>query len=423
MPGNAGRCEKLHRFTEIDAYLKNRTFDTAKFDELYERFLRENPDVANRFGNKSETKIRGVHLGGWLVLEKPFVPHLFEGLDAVDDTTFCLELGPEIAREKLRDHWESFITEEDFQWLAEKGINGVRIPVGHWLFGPPYPYHPKYGDVEHPYPEGGIEFLDRAFKWAARKGIHIQISLHAAPGGQNGWENNGMIGVMDWHTKPDYIEYSLDFVERLAARYKAEPALHSILVLNAPHWDIPTSILTDYTKRSYERIRNHCGSKDVAVVFHEGFRDASEYTEWLQHAGFRNTVYDIHRYQCFAPHECDRGALERIKHVTSEWSQDIRNLETQLGLPVSIGEWSLGFNGGDVAFFRDDFPETDPLEGMNASEREAAFNAFGSAQLLALRPSKHWFFRTYKTQNLPEWSLRDCVERGWLPSYFGTTGD
>ena len=36
-------------------------------------------------------------------------------------------------------------------WLAAVGVNAVRIPVGHWIFGPPYPYHPKYGGRQHPF--------------------------------------------------------------------------------------------------------------------------------------------------------------------------------------------------------------------------------------------------------------------------------
>ena len=27
-----------------------------------------------------------------------------------------------------------------FCWIAERGLNAVRIPVGHWILGPPYPW-------------------------------------------------------------------------------------------------------------------------------------------------------------------------------------------------------------------------------------------------------------------------------------------
>ena len=37
-------------------------------------------------------KLRGVNLGGWLVLEKWMTPSVFEGLQATDETTWCAEL-------------------------------------------------------------------------------------------------------------------------------------------------------------------------------------------------------------------------------------------------------------------------------------------------------------------------------------------
>jgi len=107
----------------------------------------------------TRTKLRGVNLGSWLLLEKWMVPSLFEGLEATDETTWCAELGP-AATERLRRHWDRFVTREDFAWIAARGLNAVRIPIGHWIFGSDYPYHPKYGANCHPFVDGGIAVLD-----------------------------------------------------------------------------------------------------------------------------------------------------------------------------------------------------------------------------------------------------------------------
>jgi len=133
------------------------------------------------FLGKFGRKVRGVNLGGWLVLERWMTPGLFEGVTGADETSFCVELG-EAARERLTRHWSTFITEEDLAWLAGIGISAVRIPVGHWIFGPPYPYHEKYGASQHPYVEGGLDVLDSAFEWAERHGLLVIVDLHAAPG-------------------------------------------------------------------------------------------------------------------------------------------------------------------------------------------------------------------------------------------------
>ncbi len=114
--------------------------------------------------------LRGVNLGGWLVLEKWMTPSLFDGLAATDETTWCAELGND-ASGRLRAHWNTFVTRDDFAWLARVGIDVVRIPLGHWIFGPPYPYHAKYGADRQPFVTGGIDVLDRAFDWADEFGM------------------------------------------------------------------------------------------------------------------------------------------------------------------------------------------------------------------------------------------------------------
>ncbi|MGD9522130.1 MAG: glycoside hydrolase family 5 protein, partial [Tepidiphilus sp.] len=169
-------------------------------------------------------RVRGVNLGSWLVLEKWMVPSLFEGVEATDETTWCVALGDEAAP-RLREHWARWITREDFAWIAERGLNAVRIPFGHWVLGPPYPYHPVYGARREPFVPGGVEVLDRALRWAQEFGLRVVLDLHAAAGCQNGFDNGGILNVCDWHTKEEYIDHSVELLGRLAARYRAEPAL------------------------------------------------------------------------------------------------------------------------------------------------------------------------------------------------------
>ena len=56
--------------------------------------------ITEKFG----VKIRGVNLGGWLVLEKWMTPSLFEGLNATDETSFRVEPGKK-AQGILHRHW------------------------------------------------------------------------------------------------------------------------------------------------------------------------------------------------------------------------------------------------------------------------------------------------------------------------------
>lgn len=365
----------------------------------------------------TRTKLRGVNLGGWLLLEKWMVPSLFEGLAATDETTWCVELGPAAAG-RLRRHWDSFIAREDFAWIAGRGLNAVRIPVGHWIFGPDYPYHPKYGPNRHPFVEGGIEVLDRALEWAQEFGLAVIVDLHAAPGCQNGFDNGGIKDVVEWHTKPDYRDHSLDVLERLAARYRAHPALCGIELLNEPRWDVPTGYLKAYYEDAYARIRRHCPPEKVAVVFHDGFRSFREYLGFMQAPAFRNVMFDYHRYQCFERSDIDLDIHGHIRKAAVDWREEADAINAGLGLPAICGEWSLGLDLKVVSLWAEG-PFDHALEHMDAFQQDVARRAYGDSQLLTFERLAGWFFWSYKTETTPAWCLRACVERGWLPSRFG----
>lgn len=363
-----------------------------------------------------DIKLRGVNLGSWLVLEKWMVPSLFEGLAATDETTWCAELGP-AAAERLKRHWDSFITREDFAWIAMHGLNAVRIPLGHWIFGADYPYHRSYGANPHPFAEGGIEVLDRAMQWADDLGLRVVLDLHAAPGCQNGFDNGGIKDVCEWHTRPEYLEHTLNVLERLAERYGDHPALHAIEALNEPRWDVPTDYLKAFYLQAHERIRRHCPADRVAVVFHDGFRDFREYLGFMQGPEYPNVMFDIHRYQCFERSDIDADIYGHMRKAAGEWKQEADAIITELGLPTFCGEWSLGLDLKVVSLWAQG-PFNHALEHMDGFQESVAYRGYAAAQLATFEKYQGWFFWSYKTETTPAWCLRECVERGWLPSDF-----
>ena len=368
----------------------------------------KNTDIASM-------KLRGVNLGGWLVLEKWMTPSVFEGLAATDETTWCAELGRD-ATPRLRQHWNHFIQQDDFAWLANIGINAVRIPVGHWILGPGYPYHSSYGDNPQPFVEGGLEVLDRAFTWAERFGLRIVLDLHAAPGCQNGFDNGGIKDVCEWHTKTEYRDYSLHVLEQLAARYGSHPQLHAIEVLNEPRWDVPTDYLKAYNTDAYHRIRRHAG-EHIGVVFHDGFRDWREYIGFMQEPTFHNAVFDIHRYQCFAREDIDMDIYGHIQKSAIEWKNEADGIIREVTLPTYCGEWSLGLDLKVVSLWAEG-PFNHALETMDRFQEQVAYRAYASAQLSTFEKYRGWFFWSYKTETTPAWCFRECVQRGWLPGNF-----
>jgi len=121
------------------------------------------------YGN---TKVRGVNLGGWFVLEPWITPSIFEnsGSDTiVDEYTLTKELGKDEARKRLANHWNSWITQSDFYQIKKAGLNHVRIPIGYWSI------YPISGD---PYVQGAYDVLGKALDWANNAGLKVMIDLH-----------------------------------------------------------------------------------------------------------------------------------------------------------------------------------------------------------------------------------------------------
>jgi glucan 1,3-beta-glucosidase len=328
-----------------------------------------------------------------------------------------VELGDHAAA-KLQQHWQTFITLDDFTWLASMGINAVRIPLGHWILGAHYPYHPAYGGITHPFVEGGIDILDQAFDWADELDLAIVLDLHAAPGCQNGFDNGGIKDVCEWHTDEAYIEHSLWVLEQLAQRYQGRPALHAIEVLNEPRWEVDLALLKHYTTDAYYRIRQYCSPDDVAVVFHDGFRPYSEYLDFLAPPEFDNTVFDIHRYQCFTQGELAMDIYAHIRKSVGDWKQEADAINKELGHAAYVGEWSLGMDLKVVSLWASG-PFNHALETLDAFQTDVAYRAYASAHLATFETYRGWFFWSYKTETTPAWCFRDCVNNGWLPGQFG----
>lgn len=347
---------------------------------------------------KPGVHVRGVNLGGWLVLERWMKESLFSGVIGKDETCFCVQLGREEATRRLREHWDTWITEADFEWIAAHGFNAVRIPVAHWVFGSAsgYPYHERYEEDSHPYVDGGIERLDRAFDWAEKHGLMILIDLHCAPGCQNGFDNGGIEGVCDWWKKPEYVDFTVLTLERLAERYGRRKSLWGIETLNEPRWDVPDEVLQYFNRRAYEAIRRHCPPGNGAVVIHDGFRGSrikDVFGGKMPHPKFQNVVLDVHRYQCF-PGPGDLDKLDHsgnLRHVEGPLTEEMKMLNGKV-LWTICGEWSMGTGG----------------ERTDAERKE-----FYDTQKRAFENTQGDFFWSYKIESgNPAWSLRDATKCG-----------
>ena len=366
------------------------------------------------------TKLRGVNLGGWLALEKWIAEDLFSGTQAMDETWLCKELGHDRAAERLKVHRDEFITERDFDEIARKGFNAVRIPVPFFLFEDVGPYVHCH------------EYLDRAFDWAEKYGLKILVDLHTAPGGHNGTDNSGICGICLWSTKREYVDYTVDVLEKIAGRYGKREALWGIGVLNEPmcsdteagkllnihnleQFYIPVdkeaakgnenytlAFLRDFYCRAYRAIRRHMGPEKYVV-----FCDAFELDIWdafLRRDEFEGVVLDTHNY-LMTP---DMGLFtERNADVYAEY---LRTLGERVNaaarrIPLIVGEWNAQ-------------NQADGLAEMDDAALDHLYTTVADGFMRGMTDCLGWFYWTWKVHMGGLDAVVDdasrAVDRGWL---------
>jgi len=333
--------------------------------------------------------IRGVNLGGWFVLEQWMRPELFEGVSGPDETVFCKEKPN--AHDVLEAHWNHFITESDIIQLQQQGVNSVRVPVPWWILGDA-PYH------------SALVHLNRLMEWCDRHHLSVLLDLHTTPGCQNGFDNGGVTGQIDWDKNPSYLPLTIERLEFYVKRYHDHPSFWGIEVVNEPHWTIPLSWLQEFYRQSYVAIRKISA---CAIVFHDGFRPEDDsWKIFFNTHKMTNVFFDLHLYLCFDP-KITHLDLHGLSEVA--WTQRRELIQSiQQFVPAIIGEWSLGM-----------IPEK-TLKGKDYFQQELALRTAFAVQLQAFEEAYGWYFWSYTIWRPTHlgWDFKRLTQRGIIPAKF-----
>jgi len=283
--------------------------------------------------------IRGVNLGGWFVLEPWITPSIFENTNntnIVDEYTFGELQDADSALSVLQQHWETWITEDDFKAIQAAGLNHVRIPLGFWSV-PITSADTNYTTSVSPYTPGAWPYLLKALNWANENGIHVILDLHGAPGSQNGFDNSGQRGSADWASNATNVPRTLDIIRYIAS--ELGEMVNVIELLNEPAgWvsDIDTAI-GPYWQDGYQVVREAAGNGNQ-VMIGDAFLGVQNWENFLMPPKAQDVIMDYHQYQIF---NYDQLALSEAQHINAS-CQMIDGLVTyaKSNLNTITGEWS-----------------------------------------------------------------------------------
>jgi len=178
-------------------------------------------------------------------------------------------LGAKAFEKVLQKHWSTWITEADFIEIADLGLNFVRINVGYWSI---------IDSPGTPYVSGANTYLKKAVGWAQKHGLMVMIDLHGAPGSQNGYDNSGHYGSINW-TQGDTVQQTYQTLNKLRNEYASHPAVATIELLNEPiAKDIGLSKVTDFYTKSYKDMVGH----GMAVTIQAAYEGINAWNVWAK---------------------------------------------------------------------------------------------------------------------------------------------
>ncbi|OWB63271.1 hydrolase activity, acting on glycosyl bonds protein [[Candida] boidinii] len=429
----------------------------------------ESRDVVNYntmdlvYNYTSGSKIQGVNLGGWLLLEPYITPNLFwnatddpsnrdnEDEVPIDEYHYCEKLGKEEAEKRLQEHWSTWIVEEDIKNISDWGLNMLRIPIGYWHFA-------QLDD--DPYVSGGEEYLDKAIEWARNYNLTVWIDLHGAPGSQNGFDNSGLRDHIGWLNSTTNVQLTYDILYYIMDKYGHEDyydVICGIEILNEPIGpQINQKHLIDFNEKSYTQLR--CLNSHQNFIFHDAFYVAGFWDDYLMNqvsktdnynnitivsnstadkldisknstyysGDYYNVVLDHHRYEVFDVNQLKESIDGHVQGVKEYGSNILKEKHLKI-----VGEWSAALT--DCAYWLNGVGRGSRYEGTY--DNDEAIGVCGDienvdslnntmkknirtlieAQLNEYNKTQGWIFWCYKTESTISWDMKRLVENDLFP--------
>ena len=401
---------------------------------------RGSPNARNAF-------IRGVNIGGWLLLEPFITPYMFALTDCHVQGNFCFFpkqisaprvgsseheycdmyqchflLGDDgefvakdeytlasqfdhksVARTYLSYHWDNFVTKKDVELLNDAGVTHVRVPMPHWIMG----------DIhnDEPWVDGQWLYFVRFVGWCRELGIQVWPDIHTAPGSQNGFDNSGQLlddapTCRHWSSSPENVKRSLRAVKDISeavVRDNLEDVVTGFGVLNEPFSDCDVKVVKQFYNEALMVVRNTIG-EDTAVYIGDMF-NATEWNNgwWIDEDAFSNTFLDSHYYHCFDGNDRKLSPKQHIALVCGKdtratqsccYQDTPKNTIPSRGISRLVGEWSAAYDSEPEYRMNDIMNEIRKKKGDTANfdlpsnrtlnkERHSFLKQFVQAQMVS----------------------------------------
>ncbi|MCO5549751.1 hypothetical protein L7F22_003224 [Adiantum nelumboides] len=350
--------------------------------------------------------------------------HLKGDNRVIDEWTFGQYVSN--AGSRLESHWASFITEDDFSQIAAAGLNHVRIPIGYWAL--------DKGSSKF-YKGSQYSYLKKAIGWARNHGLKVMIDLHGAPGSQNGFDNSGKKGPLNWFTKESYKNRAKAVIQTFANDFASQTdVVTTIELLNEPLTTSgPSNALSftrDYYNNAYYATRYTSSGQltNYAVTIHDGFQPLSYWNGAYPTPQYQQVILDTHQYSMFNNDQIRLSNNDRLQYFCNLGGQVA---SSNNNLYTIVGEWTSAptdcakyLNGRGIGSRYDgSFPGSSAVGSCNGKTGNG--NNFSSSyknflqqmfdtQRKAYERGTGWIMWTWKTEQAADWDYQRGLQNGWI---------
>ncbi|CAO1633075.1 unnamed protein product [Parajaminaea phylloscopi] len=313
--------------------------------------------------------------------------------------------GLKSAQYYLEQHWDTWITEDDFKFLASKGFNTVRIPIGYWSVGP---YFAKKNSDFAPYAnvyQNSWKYVARAIRWAAKYDLGVLLDLHGAYGSQNGNDHSGISGSVNFFTSENR-QLTADLLKWLANEVAPVTNIVGLQVLNEPQ---NRNVLWTWYSSTMDDIRTiNNFTSTLPLYFHDAFNMPKGSDFVSKRKDF--VVQDNHSYFVYTSADTSMSAQAHTSQIQGQLLSKFQQNSNLARRNMIVGEWSCALA---------------PSSLSGVSDKTAATRKYCMAQqdtyANATAGYHYWSYKMENCDSNAGWCLKAALGK-YLPSYLNTWG-
>jgi len=180
-----------------------------------------------------------------------------------------------------KEHYDSFITEEDFARVAEMGFDHIRLPIDYEVIM----------DEDHKFTENGFSYIDFTIENCKKNGLNMVLDLHRTPG----------FSFDPFHNEKGLFEdkelqmYFYDIWDELAKRYAKHSDMLAFELLNEVTDPFYMDTWNNMAERCVAMIRRYSG--DIKILIGGYNNNSVEAVEAIAPPYDDNIVYNFHFYE------------------------------------------------------------------------------------------------------------------------------